>query len=67
MHNAQLMEVRFSHTVLRTTYAAHSIELKIGLRLIECNDWDFLGSDGKILALGIGYFAAEKANYPKDF
>ncbi len=32
MHNAQLMEVRFSHTVLRTTYAAHSIELKVGLR-----------------------------------
>ena len=29
MHNAQLMEVRFSHTVLRTTNAAHSIELKV--------------------------------------
>ena len=67
MHNAQLMEVRFSHTVLRTTYAAHSIELKVGLRLIECNDWEILGLAGKILALGIGYFAAEKANYPKDF
>ena len=46
----------------------HNAQLmEVGLRLIECNDWDFLGSDGKILALGIGYFAAEKANYPKDF
>ena len=28
-------------------------------------DWDFLGLVGNILALGIGYFAAEKANYPE--
>ena len=28
MYNAQLMWVRISHTVLRTTHAAHSIELK---------------------------------------
>jgi hypothetical protein len=27
--NAELMEVRLSHTVLRTTHAAHSIELKV--------------------------------------
>lgn len=39
----------------------------IGMPLVWLNNWDFLGSDGKILALGIGYFAAEKANYPKDF
>ena len=29
MHNAQLMWVRIWHTVLRTTHAAHSIELKV--------------------------------------
>jgi hypothetical protein len=28
MHNEQLMWVRISHTVFRTTHAAHSIELK---------------------------------------
>jgi hypothetical protein len=30
MHNAELLEVRFSHTALRATFAAHSIELKVG-------------------------------------
>ena len=38
----------------------------IGMPLVWLNNWEILGLAGKILALGIGYFAAEKANYPKD-
>jgi hypothetical protein len=34
MQNAELMEVRFSHTALRATFAVHSIELKVGLRVV---------------------------------